>query len=383
MKPAVAHQSTTRLAVVSDSVSPWNTGGKEQRNHELLTRLAKAGWQIDIYTMKWWDGPAQISRDGLTYHAISRYRPLYAGNRRSIVEAIAFALACFKLVRRTFDVVEVDAVPFLQLFSMRVVATIKRRPMLVTWHEYWGRAYWTDYLGPLGHIAATIEAVSLRLPDHIVASSVQTGQRLRKEHPRVKGVSVIPPGVDFGPERPARPPRPVPELISVGRLLAHKNVDRAIEATAVLNERGVPARLTIIGEGPELESLQRLADRESLAGQVRFLPFLAEQREMHELMADSDALLFPTVREGFGMVALEALALGVPVITSDHADNLAQYLVEDGVSGAISAPDASSLADGVERVLARREQMSRAAREAAADYDWDELARDAAEVYAR
>ena len=66
-----------RLAVVTDSVSPWHTGGKEQRQHELLTRLAARGFQVDVYTMRWWGREKQVVRDGITFHGICPLVPLY------------------------------------------------------------------------------------------------------------------------------------------------------------------------------------------------------------------------------------------------------------------------------------------------------------------
>ena len=134
---------------MSDAVYPWHKGGKEVRYWALNAGLARAGFDVHVYTMHWWDGPRDQVTDGVSYHAICRRRELYTGERRSIVQALVFAVACLRLLGRRFDAIEADHMPYLQLFPRRVVATLKRVPLFVTWHEVWGPAYWQEYLGPV------------------------------------------------------------------------------------------------------------------------------------------------------------------------------------------------------------------------------------------
>lgn len=375
-----------RLAVVSDSVHPWKTGGKEVRHHELLRRLAARGVDVHVFTTKWWEGPATTTCDGITFHGICRSRALYAGARRSIPQALLFALSTWRLLFHRFDVVEVDAIPFLPLFPMRVVCWLKRRRMVVTWHEYWGASYWTDYLGSPGRLAAWIERRAILLPDLIIAASQGTADRLRGATPRSVAVSVIPNGVrQVSFSAPSASPGSSPAsqlaLISVGRLLSHKNVDLALRATALLRDRGEEVRLRVVGEGPEAGRLHELASELALGDRVVFSPFVDSHDDLLALVADSDVLLFPSVREGFGMVALEAMSVGTPVVTADHPDNFARHLVTPGVNGEWCAPGAASLADAVTRVAQGHRDMAVAARRTAMDYNWDNLAGKAALAY--
>jgi glycosyltransferase involved in cell wall biosynthesis len=379
---------TTRLAVLTDVVAPWHTGGKEQRQQELFTRLVRRGLQVDVYTMKWWDGPRRLERDGVTYHAICPRIPLYAGQRRSILQAVVFALCTLRMVSRRYDVLEVDAIPFLQLFPARLVAWLRRVPMVVTWHEYWGRGYWTDYLGPLGRAAAFIERLAIRLPDRIVAASEGTAERLRAACPGELDVHVVTPGIDLAalPDVPVEPARDRPDelrLVYAGRLLEHKNVDVAIRALDLLRRGGTAARLSVIGQGPAAERLEALAAELDLADRVEFHAFLPEHADVLAQLAAADLLVFPTVREGFGMVALEAMSLGTPVVTSDHPDNFARHLVASPTpAGAVCPATPAAFAAAIANSRTRLAELAPAARATAAGYDWERIADRARAAYA-
>lgn len=383
---AASNGERLRIAVVSDAVYPWNTGGKEMRIHELMSRVAHRGFDVDIYTMRWWEGRGDHCQDALRYRAIVRRSPLYSRRRRSIRQAASFCLATWRLLFRSFDLMDADAIPFLHLVPLAMVARIRRRPMVVTWHEFWGRDYWVDYLGRIGILAATIERGCLYLPTRIIAASQGTADRIVDEtHGRIQPV-VIPNGVDLSTvvELSAAPEVPAAagahRLLFVGRLLSHKNADIAIEATKLLRSRGQDVELTIIGEGPEDDRL-RVAASPDLDQSITIRPFIPDRTALLRQIAAADILLFPSVREGFGMVALESMALGTPVITSDHSDNHARALITPGVTGDVCPPDAPAFADAVERCLGDLRRRSEAARRAARSYDWDELADRLVEVY--
>jgi glycosyltransferase involved in cell wall biosynthesis len=369
------------VAVVSDAVYPWNKGGKEMRYHELLRRMAGHGVEVDVYTMNWWHGTGPIQQDGITYHAISPYVPLYSGERRSIWQAVVFSVMTLRMLFRRYDVLEADVIPFLQVFPLKLVAVVRRRPYVVTWHEFWGREYWVQYLGVKGYLAATLEALAVRLPDRIVAASQGTAERIRSAAGpgRPVHLTVVPNGVD--PKEIAavgRSAEPV-DVLFVGRLLRHKNGHLLLEALA----RPRPGNLTamIIGQGPEAARLRAQSRELGLEGRVRFSGPIAERADLLAALGSASVLAFPSVREGFGMVALEALALGCPVVTTQHPDNFARELIEPGVNGEWCEPTADSLAAALDRALEHRERLSVAARASAAAYEWDALAASVVEVY--
>ena len=134
------------VAMVSDAIYPYHRGGKEVRYHELAQRLAKRA-EVHVYTMQWWKGSRERTEDAVTFHAISRLHGLYVKDRRPVRQAIFFAIACFRLLKSRFDVLEADHIPYFQVILLRIVATLKRKRLVVMWHEVWGRSYRRQYLG--------------------------------------------------------------------------------------------------------------------------------------------------------------------------------------------------------------------------------------------
>ncbi|MBT0772047.1 glycosyltransferase family 4 protein [Kineosporia sp. J2-2] len=372
-----------RLAVVSDAVYPWNKGGKEMRYHELLRRTAELGIHVDVYTMNWWRGDGPVVREGITYHAISPYVPLYAGDRRSIRQALVFSVMTLRMLFRRFDVLEADVIPFLQVFPLRLVATLRRKPYVVTWHEFWGRDYWVQYLGRKGYLAAFLEALAIRLPDRIVAASQGTAERIREAAGprRPVNLTVVPNGIDPKEIAAAGPAREPVDLLFVGRLLRHKNGHLLLDAMARLREQGHDLTALVVGQGPEEERLRTQAAELGLSAKVGFPGSIPERADLLAALSSASVLAFPSVREGFGMVALEALACGCPVVTTDHPDNFARELIEPGVNGELCQATADSLAAALLRALEHRDRLGAAARRSAAAYEWDTLAAAVVEVY--
>lgn len=391
------HDNDTRprLAVLTDAVHPWHTGGKETRQHELLPRLVQRGFAVDVYTMKWWPQDGDLHLNGVTYRAICPHLPLYRGHRRSILQAVVFSASALRMVTKRFDVLEADMVPVLHLFPAKLATLLTRRPLAVTWHEYWGRTYWIAYLGRLGHVAAALEALAVRLPDAVVAASDGTAERVRDAFgSRAREVYSVPNGVDVEAIRTARASAlaengtagtgslPRADLVVVGRLLAHKNVDVAIRALRRLHDEGQARTMLVIGEGPERRSLEQLARHLDLEEAVTFAGTTQEHEHVLLAMARARALVFCSVREGFGMVALEAMALGTPVVTSDHPDNFARHLVRSGVDGEVCPPEPEQVATAIRTILTDPQRRSDAAMQGAENFTWDSLADRAAGVYA-
>lgn len=359
------------LAFVSDVIAPYHHGGKESKLFHVTTRLARAGYDVHIYTMQWWEDGVDRVEHGVHLHAICPLYPLYDGHRRSIKQGVFFGLACFKLLFANFDVVDVDHMPFFPIYSMRLVCWLKGKKMFGTWNEVWGHAYWSEYLsGMKGKIATWIEQYSVGLPDHVISISQLTTQKLINSFGLSSDkITTVPCGYDHDSIAAAKPASETSDVIFVGRLLSHKHVDVLVQAIATLREQFPSIVCRIVGKGPELASLHTLVKSLKLEKHVVFHSNIKEARDVFSLMKSAKVFVLPSTREGFGIVALEANACGLPVITIDHPDNAAKDISQVAVPLASSA-----IADTAAKYLTDQQKIDREQlRRSVERYRWEHL----------
>ena len=376
MSPMRDHRKPV-IALVTDAIYPYHRGGKELRYFELSRRLTRYA-DVHVYTMNWWQGLRVRVDEDVTYHGISPLLPLYTKGRRSVSEAVFFSLACMRLLIRRFDVVEADHMPYFQIFALRLVTAIKRKRLVVTWHEVWSRSYWREYLGPLGVFAWYIERLAMALPDQIIAASPQTAEALRTALGPRAAIMAAPNGIDLDAVQAAYPDAETTDIVLVGRLMSHKRVDLLLEAVALLHAEGMPVTCRIVGDGPERDSLESLAHSLNVAHAVSFRHDVGEQKEVYALLKAARVAVFPSAREGFGIAVLEALACGVPVVTTSAPANLARHLVTQASQGSVCEPSAAAIAEAVRAWLASDldgPDSGRARRNDAwlAEYSWDTI----------
>ena len=369
------------IAIVSDAIYPYNKGGKEKRIFEVSTRLAKKGHKVTIYCMKWWKGKENVRREnGVTLHAISSLYPLYSGDKRSIKQAIIFALSCFKLININFDVIDVDHMPHLVLFPLKIVCLLKRKKMIVTWNEVWGRKYWIEYMGLLGNISYVIEKLSVLMPDRIISNSKHTADKLKIDLSSKKEIVTIPMGTDYEAIQKIQPSRNKSDIIFAGRLLSHKNVDILIKSVLILKKKFPKITCLIIGEGPEKENLVKQVDKLNLVENIKLLDFLPQHKDLYSLMKSSKVFVLPSTREGFGIVALEANACGIPVVTTNHKNNATKDLINRN-NGILVELNEAELASAIKKLFEKKNSNKYI--EFAKNYDWEKIVNRIERIYLR
>jgi glycosyltransferase involved in cell wall biosynthesis len=340
-----------KVAVVSDALYPWHKGGKEVRYLHLLNGLPEHGMDVEVYSMKWWretPPPVYTPYGSLTYSAICPRVSMYRGGRRSILQALLFAVSTLRLLGRDFDVIEADHMPYLQLVPLRVVASLKRVPLVITWHEVWGKDGWSSYIGSFGFAAALVERFCIRLPDAIVAVSTGTAEKLETMGAANGRVQVVPNALDLDNLSATVAEPSAPELLFVGRLLGHKHPDLAVEATKILASRGISVRLGIVGVGPEESHLRTQVAESNLECRVSFYSTIDSQRDLWSLIRGSRVLLAPSTREGSGLAVAESLALGTPVVCAVHPENESSKLIGSETGSLVRPLDAQAIADAAE-----------------------------------
>ena len=128
---------------------------------------------------------------------------------------------------------------------------------------------------------------------------------------------VLPCGIDEGVETHLdRPRTPEPRILYLGRLQTEKEVDVLVRAFARVAERLGPVRLQIVGRGRQREALEALGESLGVASRIDFEPFTSDSTIVDRALREAAVLVLPSRLEGFGLVVLEAMVRGTPVITS-------------------------------------------------------------------
>ena len=230
---------------------------------------------------------------------------------------------------------------------------------------------------------------ALKISDVVVAISSYTGGEIGR-FARTP-VRVIPYTLGFtsdsAPRLPARDG--TLRILFVGRLVERKGVTHLIEAVRRLPPDSRP-RLTVIGDGPERTSLEAQIARDGLSGRVTVRGRVSEA-ELKDAYASSDVLVLPSIldargdTEGLGVVLLEAMSYGVPVIGSNLGG--ITDIVRDGETGLLVPPgDPLQLAAALQRLASDRDLATRLGeagrKHVAAAFGWPAIMAQWEECYA-
>lgn len=241
----------------------------------------------------------------------------------------------------------------------------------------------------------------LRIADRIVAATpAELAQIQWLYQVKIDHVVIVPPGVDTSrfypiPSDEAKEYIGVPPcermLLFVGRIEPLKGIDTLIQAIAIMRKMGVFVCLSVIGgepnpsvetENTEMVRLKEMCEQAGLSDLVTFLGKRGQDTLPYYYSA-VEAVVVPSHYESFGMVALEAMACGAPVVAS-QVGGLA-YLVKDGETGfTVPVDDPQALAERLALLIndqSLRQRLGRQAAQAAREYAWENIADRIINVY--
>jgi glycosyltransferase involved in cell wall biosynthesis len=392
-----------QVALVSEHASPLATlggddaGGQNVHVAALARALARRGCRVDVHTRR--DDPSLPTTVALAPGVIIDHvdagppQPIPKDELLPHMDAFAAALDT-RWTRRRPDVVHAH----FWMSGQAALAAARPRgiPVAQTFHALGTvkhRHQGADDTSPPGRVAA--ERDLARQVDAVVATCRDERAELVALGADPARIEVVPCGIDpavFAPHGPAeaRPASPSDRplrIVAVGRLVARKGVDDAIRALA-----GVPgAELVVVG-GPPAEALAtdtealRLRGVARTAGVADRVVFRGQlgHGEVARVLRSADIALAAPWYEPFGIVPLEAMACGLPVVGTAVGGLLDS--VVHGVTGLLVPPrDPAALAAALHTLArdpGRRRRMGRAgARRARARYDWATVAARTLAVY--
>lgn len=327
-----------RIAHVSDCYAP-RTGGIESQVKALATRQAAGGRDVRVITATPGHGSVRSGLDIVDDVRVHR-----------VAANLPFELPVHPRTRlevgRVLDSDPVDVVHvhagLVSPFAWGAVRAARERrlPVLVTVHSVWGPlarpAFGaSDALGRWSSRGVTLSAVSDLAADHVHRAVSGAGE-----------VLVVPNGID--PVEWAVTPGPAQSdtlrLVTVMRLAPRKRtlpLVRMIAAVrrALADETDVTA--TVIGDGPMLQRAEREVAAQGDDDAIRFTGRL-DRDGIRAVFAESDAYVQPSVKESFGLAALEARSAGLPVVARRQSGTT--QFVHEGVEGLLAEDDPGMVA---------------------------------------
>jgi glycosyltransferase involved in cell wall biosynthesis len=160
----------------------------------------------------------------------------------------------------------------------------------------------------------------LNRADRIVAQSTNTRDNTIKYYKPVKEVEIIP--LAFHPPVISRTTREELGLekdnfyfITIGRLVKRKAVDTILHAMSGIKNTKI--KLLVVGDGPEMEYLRDLTSTLNLNDRVQFPGYVADD-EKYSYLYNADAFILTSLHEGFGIVFMEAMFTGLPIVCTNH-----------------------------------------------------------------
>jgi len=402
-----------RVAMLSYHTCPLatlggkDTGGMNVYVRELTRFLGKAGVQVDVFTR---------SQDEHVPHVL---HDLGYGNRVVHVSA-----------GPEVPLPKAELVTLLPEFTQGILAFAERKGLT---YDLIHSHYWTSGLTaealkiawgvPVVHMFHTLGVMKqrvartreetegeyrlkgeqrvLEISDRIIAATLAELAQLQWLYKAdTRKISVIPPGVDLGHFYPI-PADEAKEFIGiapceqvllfVGRIEPLKGIDTLIEALAILRQKGIQVCLSVIGGNPDNDSetpdaeMRRLQSMREQYGLTDLITFIGKrgQDTLPYYYSAAVAVVVPSHYESFGMVALEAMACGTPVVAS-QVGGLA-FLVQDGVTGyTVPVDEPQAMAERLMILLQDpqlRLQMGRQAADFAKLYGWEKITKQMIAIY--
>ena len=349
-----------RVLSIGNMYPPHYAGGYELMWRSWVEHARAAGHVVRVLTSDE-DTGATGPDDADVHRELQRYWSGDGPRQLSPRERLALERANAATLRRHLAQLRPEVVAWWGIggLSLSLIEQVRRAglPAIAFVMDYW-----LTYQPPadawlrvfarrprLGRVAERLTGIPTRVDYASAATYVFVSETLRRQAPPLPRTAVEPSGVEDAFIDP-RPPRPWGgRLLSIGRIDPRKGVATAIEALAELPE----ATLTVAGSGPEalLAELRALAQRCGVAARVDFVGAVA-RAELPALYEAHDAVVFPVVwDEPWGLVPLEAMALGRPVVASGRGGS-GEYL-RDGENCLLhTAEDPASLAAAVRRLAA-------------------------------
>lgn len=376
-----------RVLMLTWEYPPQLVGGLARHVEGLAGGLVRRGVEVDVLTRAGAGAPAEEQREGVRVRRVQPYFG-HALDFPGWVMHLNFALAeaGVRLLREAEEPVVVHAHDWLVAYAGRLLKHAFHLPLVATVHATEDGRMHGLHDPTQKYIHDTEWWLTYEAWRVVVCSRAMQAEVQRLFGLPADKVVVVPNGIaPVAAAAKALPAVPGRMVFFVGRLVPEKGAGVLLEAFPGVVATCPDAHLVIAGTGPWEGELRRRTAALGLNGRVRFTGYV-DDATLAGLFRQAAAAVVPSTYEPFGIVALEAMQAGTPLVVSDTG-GLAE-IVEHGVDGRKAVPGhPGSLAEQIVATLrdpaGARRLAAAAQRKVAAAYTWDGVARATETQYAR
>ena len=329
-----------KILRVAGDIYPDVTGGLEIHAHEMSKMQAHCGNDVTVFTSNNNNLPAEEFKDG---YRIIRYSRIIKIFGNSISSALLI-----KLVknRNNFDIIHAHSHLFLSTNLCALMRFIGSSPLIISNHGLMSASapVWFNkqYL-------KTIGKWTLNRADKIICYTHGEKENLEKLGIDSKKISVIHNGVDITLFSPSTSEKIADkkQILWVGRFVTGKGVEYLIEAFTLAHKKIPGTHLVLVGGGPEKPAIEDKIRKLHLQSSVTIMEYL-DNDKLPQIYKKSDIFVLPSLMEGVPRTILEAMACGVPVVTT----NLPHLVgIIEGAGLVVPPKDPKSLSDAILTIL--------------------------------
>lgn len=341
-----------------DTANPEG-GGSEVYVEQVARRWTTFGHRVTLVCAAHAGAPEVEERDGL--------RIIRRGTKLTVYSKARALL-------RSGDLGPVDVVVDTQNGIPFFARWASKTPVVVLVHHV-HREQWPVVYDPvrarIGWFVESVVAPRAFRDCRYVAVSEATRAELISHGVAADAITVVHNGTDPLPETELSPD-PAPRILVLGRLVPHKRVEHVLHAAAALRERHPGLTVAIVGDGWWAEELKDAARRAGVEDIVEFTGHVDEAEKARQV-ARAWVLALPSIKEGWGLVVMEAASRGIPSVAYADAGGVSESILHEE-TGILVKGNAEAFTSALDRVLSDsdlRARLGARAQRRSQDFSWD------------
>jgi len=336
-------------------------GGGTYYTHRVAEYLVKKGHEVTLLCPNYSGGKNEEVINGVNV--------IRLGNRYTVY--LKAFIRYLKTLKGKYDLVidEINVVPWFTPLYVKA-------PKMAFIHQTTKEPLFLELNKLVATIIYCIEKIGLLLYRNLAIVTVSPSVKKDLMNNMISGekVTIIPPGIDLkGYDADYNPYRKAdfPMVLYFGRLKKYKGIHHLIKAMKYVTEQIPEAKLLIAGKGDYRDELTKLAKKLGLERVVTFLGYVPDNEKI-SLMRKAWLLVIPSIKEGYGIVAIEAAASGTPVIGTDTT-GLSDSIIKGRTGYLVPYEDPKAICRKICEVLTDdelRHRLSKNASEWGKRFEW-------------